>query len=208
MQKKNAGGGGGGGSKARKESNWVHGNLVVPKVCGFPYAFSVDACGTLVETEKGNFSSLAAYLHVMTHGLKLACEWLDRLEKASAEAGQPLRKTPAPLRMSGLSLHFGTEKPMTKDGTTEAPLVLVATPVSKYGVGGLRISQGELFKASVNLYRLLSSVSVPEGVFWCRDTYAGKETSVLVKVSSTSCFNLFVPTESAYLYGARRMCRS
>jgi hypothetical protein len=183
-----------GSSKAREESHWVHGNVVVPEVCGFPYAFNVDAYGNLVE--QGNHSSLASYLHVLAHGLKLACDWL----KKASEAQPPLRKTPAPHRMSGRCLHFGTNRPLTRDGSSEAHFALVATPVSKYGVGGLRISQGELFKATVNLQKLRSSVSGPDEVFWCRDAYADKDTSVLVKVSSRSCFHLLVPPESAYLY--------
>jgi hypothetical protein len=181
----------------RKESNWVHGNVVVPEACGFRYAFNVDAYGNLVDSAHGSFSSVAAYLHVITHGLTLASEWI----KQASEAMPPLRKLPAPHWMSGLSIHFGTDKPLTKDGTNEAQLVLVATPVSKYGVSGLRISQGELFMTTVNLHKLRSSVSGPEAVFWCRDTYDDEETSVLVKVFSRSCFNLLVPPESAYLYG-------
>jgi hypothetical protein len=188
-----------GGSNAEKdESNWVHGNVVVPEVCGFPYAFNVDAYGNLVEgTKLENHSSLAAYLHVMAHGLKLASDWLD----AASKAQSPLRKTPAPHRICGRTLHFGTDTPLTRDGTNEALLVLVATPVSKYGKNGLRIAQGELFMAAVNLHKLQASVSGPHTVFWCCDTYDDKETSVLIKVSSMSCFNLMVPSERAYLYG-------
>jgi hypothetical protein len=188
--------GGGGCTKARKESNWVHGNVVVPEACGFPYAFNVDAYGNLVDSAHGNFSSVATYLHVMAHGLKLASEWIQH----ASEAKPPLRKLPAPHWMSGRCLHFGTDTPLTRDGTNEAQLVLAATPVSKYGVSGLRISQGELFKTTVNLHKLQSSVASPEAAFWCRDTYDGEETSVLIKVSSMSCFNLLVPPQSAYLY--------
>jgi hypothetical protein len=187
-----------GGSNAEEESNWVHGNLVVPEVCGFPYAFNVDAYGTLVAgANQENHASLAAYLHVMAHGIELASNWLTK----ASQAHPPLLKTPAPYWMSGRTLHFGTGKPLTRNGENEAPLVLVATPVSKYGKSGLRIAQGELFKATVNLQALRTSVSGPEKVFWCCDTYATKEVSVLVKVSSRSCFNLLVPPESAYLYG-------
>jgi hypothetical protein len=186
-----------GGSNAADESNWVHGNLVVPEACGFPYTFNVDAYGNLVEgANHENHSSLAAYLHVMAHGLTLASDWM----KHASEANPPLMTTPAPHRLSGRSLHFGTDKPLTRDGTNEAQLVLVATPVSKYGKCGLHISQGELFKANVNLHKLQSSVYGPNMVFWCRDTYDDKETSVLIKVSSRSCFNLLVPPGSAYLY--------
>jgi hypothetical protein len=189
-----------GGSNADEdECNWVHGNLVVPEACGFRYRFNVDAYGNLVEgTKLENHSSLAAYLHVMSHGLKLASEWLAE----AFEAKPALQKTPAPHRLSGRSLHFGTDKPLTRDGETEARLVLVATPVSKYGKCGLHIAQGELFVATVNLQKLRSSVSGPHKVFWCRDTYDDKETSVLVKVSSRLCFNLLVPPGNAYLYGS------
>jgi hypothetical protein len=191
-------GGGGDTKAARKGSRWVHGNLVVPEVCGFPYAFNVDAYGNPVEgQEQGNHSSLAAYLHVMAHGLTLASEWI----KHASEAKPPLRNLPAPHCMSGRSLHFGTDTPLTRDGTNEATLVLVASPVSKYGKYGLRISQGELFKTTINLQKLRSSMSTRDDAFWCCDTYDDEETSVLVKVTSMSCFVLLVPSGRAYLYG-------
>jgi hypothetical protein len=190
----------GGGSRGDEESNWVHGNLVVPEVCGFPYTFNVDAYGKLVNAQRGNYSSLAAYLHVMTHGVNAASAWLEQLERASAKARQSLRKAPAPHWMSGQYLHFGRATPLTGGGQSDAPPVLAATPVSKYGKNGLRVAQGELFKVTVNLRNLRSSVSTRDGVFWCQDTYEDKETSALVKVSTLSCFHLLVPTERAYLY--------
>lgn len=189
----------GGGSRGDEESNWVHGNLVVPEVCGFPYSFNVDAYGKLVDPERGNYSSLAAYLHVMTHGLKIAGDWLS----TASSANPPLLKTPAPHWMSGRSLHFGSGTPLTEGGESKAPPALVATPVSKYGKNGFRIAQGELFKVTVNLLNLRLSLSPRHGVFWCQDTYDNKdnkETTVLIKVSSLSCFPLLVPTGKAYLY--------
>lgn len=186
----------GGGSRGDEESNWVHGNLVVPEVCGFPYTFNVDAYGKLVDSKRGNYSSLAAYLHVMTHGLKLASDWLTK----ASTARPPLLKTPAPHWMSGRTLHFGRGTPLTGGGESNVPPGLVASPVSKYGKDGLRIAQGEMFKLTVNLRKLRSSLSPRDGVFWCQDTYDDKGTSALIKVSSLSCFPLLVPTEKAYLY--------
>jgi hypothetical protein len=170
-------------------NGWIHGNLVVPQACGSRFSFNVDAYGTVHNATGTNFPSLAAYLHVMSHGLAAAQQWLDRL--AATSQGATL---PAPHWISGLALHFGTDMPLPNAR-------LAATPVLNYGALGFRISQGELFEGTVNLRELRSSGTTQEGVYWCQDEFDDKEQSVLIKVSSTACFNLFIPNRGGYLYG-------
>jgi hypothetical protein len=170
-------------------NGWIHGNLVIPKVCGDRFSFNVDAYGTVHNDTIMNYPSAAAYLHIMTHGLRAAQRWLDLL--ADANQGASL---PAPHWISGEALHFGTDMPLPN-------VRLAATPVVNYGAHGFRISQGELFEGTVNLRELRSNRTIQDRVYWCQDEFDDKEQSVLIKVSSMACFNLFIPNRDGYLYG-------
>jgi hypothetical protein len=123
-------------AEAEAEMGWVHGYLVVPPVCGFPYTFSVDAFGTVREGAGENCASLAAYLHVMTHGLAGAMRWLEAMPGTTDRV--------APHCICGRALHFGTDMPLVGSAHVVAPLRLVATPVSNPLHDGCSISQGLL----------------------------------------------------------------
>jgi hypothetical protein len=170
-------------------NHWVHGNLLVPPVCGARFSFHVDAYGTTVHSDAlANNPSVAAYVHVMTHGLAAARRWLDRL--ADAPHGAAL---PAPHWISGGAVHFGTGAPLPH-------VRLAATPVLKYGVHGFRISQGELFEGNVNLRELRSRRTIPnDAVFWLQDDFEDKQQPVLIKVSTVACFNLLISNLGGYL---------
>jgi hypothetical protein len=190
-------------SKARIKQGWVHGNLVTPSLCGGGYSYSLDAYGEVLGEAGANHPPLAAYLDVMTKGLGAANRWLDRLV-----AGRPL---PAPHPVSGRELRFGM---LTAPEDLPLPVLLtdvelVATPVSTYGIEPrartahpqFRIYQGELFQATVSLQALRSaSISTARHrEFWCRNTSPSNPESVLIKVSSDSCFDLLIPSGAAFL---------
>jgi hypothetical protein len=196
-------------SKTPIEQGWVHGNLVTPSFCGDGYSYSLDAYGP-IRLEKGaNHSPVAAYLDVMTKGLIVANRFLDRLISDQS--------LPAPRPISGRELRFGVSTVRAEPPHLPPELFsnvgLVATPVSRYGVEPrprtahhphVRISQGELFQATVNLRALRSALDSPaqNRVFWCRDAHntpSDDPQTVLIKVSSDSCFDLLIPSGAAYL---------
>jgi hypothetical protein len=139
-------------AEAEAEKGWAHGCLVVPPVCGFPYTFSVDAFGTVREGAGENCASLAAYLHVMTHGLAGAMRWLEESSGTTDRV--------APHCICGRALHFGTDMPLVGSVHIVAPLCLVATPISNPLHDGCSISQGEPFQATVNLISLREACTV------------------------------------------------
>jgi hypothetical protein len=188
----------------RIEIGWVHGNLVTPAACGERFAFNVDAYGPVGPQGALNDRCLAAYLNVMTNGLEAAVRWLKRL---ALEAPEQL---PPPHPMSGRELRFGAAAEAAggdEDVTTIVPDArLVATPALDGIEPHFRITQGELFLASVNLSELRASLSTtPHRVFWCLDAVpADPPTWVLIKVTSKTCFNLLIPSHSAFLYSVRK----
>jgi hypothetical protein len=102
--------------------------------------------------------------------------------------------------MCGKRIDFGFD-PDRNEGYEIAPWVLAATPVAKYALRrSLRISQGELFEATVNVGELREKKSL-QRVFWCCDAYPKQPEGVLIKVSSASCFHQLIPSVAAYLYG-------
>jgi hypothetical protein len=184
------------GESERHEAGgcWAHGHVVCPGVAGFPYAFDVDAFGTIRDAAEGtNHASLAAYSDVLRHALGWAARWLAEL------ADSPRPALPAPHPICGKRIHFGSDPERNEDNEIKQ-WVLAATPAGKYGIRrGLRISQGGLFEATVNLRELHNRKL--HRVFWCSDAYPSAPKAVLIKVSSASCFNQLIPSVAAYLYG-------
>jgi hypothetical protein len=188
---------------------WAHGHVVCPQVAGFPYAFEVDAFGTVVHEEEDEAedkkkgaghrshaaSSLAAYADVLRHALQEAAKWLAQWADSPVPSSLP-----APHPMCGKRIDFGFD-PDRNEGHEIAKWVLAATPVAKYATRrSLRISQGELFEATVNVGELREKKNL-QRVFWCCDAYPNQPEGVLIKVSSASCFHQLIPSVAAYLYG-------
>jgi hypothetical protein len=201
--------------KVRGGCCWAHGHVVCPQVAGFPYAFAVDAFGTHFHDEEeedeaeeekegagyrnhASMSSLAAYADVLRHALQEAKKWLAQWADPSAPS-----TLPAPHPMCGKRVDFGFD-PERNEGREIAPWVLAATPVAKYALRrSLRISQGELFEATVNVGELREKKNL-QRVFWCCDAYPNQPEGVLIKVTSASCFNQLIPSVAAYLYGLEK----
>jgi hypothetical protein len=169
------------------KNSWALVDLVIPEECGDAFAFRVNSFGNVHDR---NFaaSSLAAYLYVMTSGMRVSMDWLRGIMEG---AGGPPPRPPA--CMSGRRLNFGEAKSFAPG------MELVASPVSKYGTLGYRISQGELFRANLNLGQLKEAAG-SHRVFWCPESFAEAEVQeVLIKVTSLPCFNVLVGN-TGYLF--------
>jgi hypothetical protein len=191
-------------ARQRLRTGWIHGNLVTPQECGHRFDFNIDAYGPLHHRKfrkRWTDTNVAAYLHVMRRGLDVAHHWLEHLARGPPRGGPNSNLLPVPNPMSGRELQFG-RRPFRKDAqhlTIISNAVLVATPALAGIVPDFRMTKGELFRATVNLHTLRSNLGADHKVYWCLDAYPDAATSVLFKVSSRSCFNVWVPNHSRHL---------
>jgi hypothetical protein len=168
------------GADAQSATRWLHGNLIVPEQCGGGFFCSVDAFG-MFHNSTGT-SALAAYLVVMEEGRKAASKWLKLVRKSE-------RVLP-PRSMAGRNLFFPGCEDFRKN------LSILSWPVAPSSDEHFRISQGELWKGTIDLKSLYSETTTKnfDQVYWCSKdgldlTPVGKGP-FLVKVTSQACYGL------------------
>jgi hypothetical protein len=163
-------------------NHWALAHLAIPDDCGGRLTFGVRAFGS---SSHSNFeaASLALYLRVMADSLKNAMAWLKAIRET--------RRLRAPILMSGRTVKFGvvSGKPIDLSATD---MELVATPVTDCG-NGLKISQGELLQATLDLGPLAGRESI------CI-LNAPRDANVLIKVTSAPCFNMLLERSESYLF--------
>jgi hypothetical protein len=177
------------GTLPQNATRWLHGNLLIPEKCGGRFYCNVDAFGMFHNS--AGASALAAYLVVMSRGLKAASKWL----KLVRESGRVL----PPRSMTGRTLFFpGCEDILTK-------LSILSWPVTPSSDDHFQISQGELWKGKLDLKSLYGETMTKpsDPVYWCcddaHDLPPEEAGTVLVKVTSESCYGL-VTGGQGFLY--------
>jgi hypothetical protein len=177
------------GGSCSGKNNWALVHLATPLECGGQFTIGVDASGSLLD-DGGAEQSLAAYLTVMTSGMRAASEWLYRVGVDAQHIEAP------PALISGRALYFGDVKlPLPR---------MIASPVGRYKTNGFRITQGELLELKVDLRRLRSTAPTDTGIFWFREgnriESCDVEGPILIKVTSFPCINLLVRSTGSLLF--------
>jgi hypothetical protein len=126
-------------------------------------------------------SALAAYFDVMEEGQKAAIEWLELVRES--------RQVLLPQSMAGRNLYF----PGCNDISTT--LSILSCPVAPSLDHHFRISQGELWKGTIDLKSLYNETTTKnlDQVYWCSKDGLdppGVKFPILVKVTSQSCYGL------------------
>ena len=166
-------------NKEQEMTRWALGHLSIPEACGGGFEFEIDAYGSF-ETSGQNVA--AAYLSVMTEGLKLV------------KSLHPSNGAAAPYALSGRCLMFGRVKlksfqysasPFTKADNTEQ--------------GALVVNQGEFWKGTIPA-EVFNDMTRQSPWKCC---FASKEASavagpLLIKVSSRPVYNSLIDPKDAF----------
>ncbi len=168
---------------------WVSGRLEVPEACGTSFYYDIQDFGQFANDDMDLSVELAlsVYIETILFGLVAAID-VQRTLAAS--------RTPLAVPASGQSLMIGQARLNLQ--LCAIPIQGAVTSEVPYEIDKWSVSQGDLFKGSVDVSEVLQIAGVPH-VDFCRGR--NKKIGacpVLVKVSSTAVHNLFLPPGIAY----------
>ena len=164
--------------KDLNETRWALGNVNIPDACGGLFKYQIKSFGSFEESKASH--ALAAYLSVMTEGIKFLMSLRER-------------QTFEPYPLSGRQLKFGAQ--------SLEQLQYRKSPFTERKWGAV-ISQGEFWDGSMSrqdLRTLLNELGDDDDfVVFQDDQSSHDELRALVKVSSRPVFNTLVLPQDAF----------